>query len=229
MDGEHWDLRDDVFESNEPIFIGGGTREGKGVIGAQLHAECRQLRIFFNIEHQEDIPGVRCESVEDLRGALAGGATQIDYRPGLDEEASFAELQQYLFDLGEQLGGDPSSSEYGPRGEGITMTLLVDEAQEIANGDKKKGPLIRCIKRGAKRGIKTVPLSQAPQEVANAALRQMEFHVWMGKPSSFSSGYFDNYGLPYDYCAEAPKYTGTVIHKTGTPLDRRIQAKEQYV
>lgn len=204
-------------QSNEHIFSGGRTQSGKSVVANYIaHSIPERVSIYWNDDKERFVRGRRAHGLTEVGEHIENGARAIDYRPQSWEgdalEAEFGRLVEFLFRL-----NDPH--EYD-----IPFTLVVDEAQEVASADS---PLYRAAKRGAKRGIKCIIISQTFQAVPKDLVRQTEFKLWVGPPDeAFDREYFENKGLPFEPLLELGEHQAAVLD--GSDVIERFKAPRKY-
>lgn len=178
------------FDPNANVFISGATRGGKTVTANHQHAEFSGLSIFFNSEEESNIVGFRVRSPKELLEGIkrVGWNGTFDYVPraqtgdGLQDELNA--LQPLLFRLADMKNRDHP------------MQIVVDECQDYAPQGGAENGLHVLVRKGLKRNIKVVLLSQDPATVSKTVIRQCYYKVWCGGFDPYYQPYFDTYKLP---------------------------------
>lgn len=203
-----------------PLGIYGDTGGGKTTIARQLHTCWDGISIFFNQDEEEEF-GYVVRSLAELQQAIEYGQERIDYRiprtksRGVEEHE---ELVEYLMNVGDKLRKSDSRQQ---------IQFLTDEAHEISEQGSKQDSLILITKRGRKRQIKPVSLTQEIQALSNRALNQHQYHVWMSQPGRLSRSHLKSVGFPVEELEAAADYDATLLGKN-MEVQGRYRAKERF-
>lgn len=198
-----------------PLLITGDTQSGKTVLASEIHATSDRYSIFLNTEAEPNIRGIDVSSPSEITEAMSKGARRFNYQvDSFSGESELEELRTYLWTLSERTGRRAKTQ------------VVVDESHDIATEGTREGPLHRLCKRGAKRGIKTVMITQDPSSIAKMVARQADYHVWVGRPSPFHESYFRTYRLPFDRLREQQQYEYSVMQ--GSKIVATGRTKKEY-
>lgn len=207
------------FDPDAHVFIAGATRGGKTVTANEMHALWSGLSIFFNSEEEPNVAGFRVRSPRELLEGIkrVGWDGTFDYVPnartreGLQDELDA--LQTLLFRMADM------------KSRNFPIQLVVDECQDYAPQGGAENGFHVLVRKGLKRGIKVVALSQDPATVSKTVIRQCYYKVWVGGYDPYYTPYFDRYKLPVDEIQGLPQ--GDYVVFTGaTPVARgRSDAK----
>lgn len=162
--------------------VGGESGAGKTHTINWVHKTSHgRLSVFFNAAHVRDIAGTRVESVPGLAAAIKQGYRKFNFMPqlGSDEDAVYERLSLFLMQLGRS---------------GTEIRLITDEVHEFAS--HKDDPAGILWRKGRNYNIKNIGLTQEFRTVCHSVLTQSKWHVWLGRPSTFESNYFDKYSIP---------------------------------
>lgn len=188
--------------SNEGIFIGGETQNGKSVFANWLaFTLADRISIFWNDDKEPFVKGKKATSLRELGRLIDEDVRMIDYHPpgwaADDLQEHYGKIVKLLFEL-----NDPHEYDTG-------FVLVTDEAQEIGGTGS---PVYRMAKRGEKRGIKNVIISQTFQAISKDVVRQCSYKVWIGPPDpAFDRQYFEDKRLPFDALQELDEREAAVI------------------
>ena len=184
----------DFMDTPYHVVIGGETGSGKTHLSNWLHSRTQRISIFFNSAHVPYVNGARCQSLEQVAGALAEGYRRINFVPplGSDEESLHEGLTRFLFSLGEQ---------------GYEFLLITDEVHEFAPSGAAESSALLQWRKGRNYGVKNVGLSQEFRSVNHTVLTQSKHKVWIGPPNDFEQEYFNRYNIPYE------RLKGADLHK----------------
>lgn len=201
------------YEKNLALF--GGTRQGKSVLANQLHATDPNLSIFFAPDPEPWFVGQTVSRVENLSDAVRAGAERIVVPSSLDAdlEARSAGWIHGLLRLGDKL---PEFS----------CSFFVDEAQDVDSD-----ALTLSTKRGLKRGIRTVIVTQDPasRDVPLTALRQCDYYGWVGPIGPMSAEYVRGKRL-FDpsLMKDNPEHRVQVVDKMGNNVWQGFADNERF-
>lgn len=171
------------------IFVCGRTRTGKTSWAIQeavrRHKDERQGVLFFNTDEMELAYGIKAWKVFTPRAIIEAvlNGEFVNYVPAANLVVAYCEACV----LTGMIMGLPKSKQ-------VAMTLIWDEAQELAPEHKPDSPLISLARRGAKRGISCIFTSQRPANVAKSVISQCAKHVIF--KLAWEGAYFSAHGLP---------------------------------
>lgn len=208
-------------KTDSHVFIAGTTGGGKTVTANEAHALSKGLSIFFNSEEEDNVTGFTIHKPGHVLRAIRqhGWNVTLDYRPlSEDKEGLNVELERLvdlLFEIADKTGRKHP------------IQLLVDECQDYAEQGKSEGALHRAVRKGRKRKIKVMALSQDPARVSKTVVRQCKYNIWCGEFNPYYEAYFDAYNLPVNVLKEQEQTYYTILEKA-KPVAKFQQADSRY-
>jgi hypothetical protein len=141
-----------------------------------------------------------------------------------DRQRDILELQKFLFQVADNTDRE------------LMMQVIVDEVQDIAPQDATSGDLEavkavrRFCKRGVKRNIKFVAITQDPTAYDKQALRQSEYRLIFDMANeNRKSSVLRKMGFDWGAVDATPdRYTGVLHDDSGTVLDEDVKAEARF-
>lgn len=218
-------MTDRTWRTDEgSIAILGETQTGKTTAARELHAETDRVSIWVNhADSVNRVPGVKGEYVhgrDSLLEALRDGHTKINFQASNPKKA-VVDLKELLWELSNAAGRSNTR-----------IQLIVDEAHDIApQSQKEYGNLpprdaVRDLaKKGRKRGIKLILITQDPVALDKQTLRQMTYFILfpitgMQRPA------LDNYNIDLSPQGDLGPHDATVYRsRLGEDGNMRIEER----
>lgn len=177
----------------QALGIFGRSGAGKTTLARCLQRTYPGVSVFFDLD-EEPAMGREVSSIEELRQALADGATEVCYRtPPTQVQGGddYEQVVRFLIEIGNRL----RSSGDGP------MQFITDECQDVPDEW-----LQVAQKRLRKRRIKPVQLSQDPVSVNKRVRTQNRYIAWLSKPNAGNMDFLKQSNMPEDLLLELPDY-----------------------
>lgn len=218
------------YETGDPFTDGyvlttlGKTQTGKTSFGRELHAESPRFSVWLNAtgkDRVDDVPGTTVRSVEGVAEAMRQNEWAVEFVSD-DRRRDVVALQDLLWSVAENTNRQ------------FPMQVVFDEVQEIAPQSNKaefppRDAVRRLAKRGVKRGIKTVPITQDPTEFDKQTLRQSEYRVFFPMTrESRQASVISKMGIDWDAVESGDRYTGALFDDTGRLLSDSVKAEARY-
>lgn len=172
------------YEADSNIVIFGGTQQGKSVLGNEIYTLSDRIGIFFNPDGEDFVSGwkVKCWKgcQESIVYGMANGHSKFSYELPLfsmDEKKHYQDLAKNVLSSAEN--------------HNIGFIVVTDEAHEFAPSGSTKTASHLLAKRGLKRGVKSVFITQDPSTFSNSINRQADYLVWVGPMSQQDRMYFE--------------------------------------
>ena len=208
------------------MVVLGGTQTGKTSAMRELHHTSDRVSIWLNAagkDRVEDIPGYTVQSVDDVQKAFAEDRYAIELL-SRDRQADLVELREWLWAVADRTDRR------------LPMQLIVDEAQDVAPQSGKafgnfpsRDDMRRLAKKGVKRNIKSIAITQDPTALDKQALRQTEYRlVFRMAVEARQSSAVSPMGFDWDAVDAGDRYTGALFDQTGEVLDDDVKAEARY-
>jgi hypothetical protein len=221
-----------VYDTGDPwtdgynMAILGKTQTGKTSVARELQATSPRVSVWLNeagIDRVDDVPGYTVQSIDGLRKAFANDEYAIEW-VSHDRQRDILELQKFLFGV-----ADRSERE-------LMMQVIVDEVQDVAPQDATSDDMEaveavrRFCKRGVKRNIKFVAITQDPTAYDKQALRQSEYRLIFDMANeNRKSSVLRKMGFDWAAVDATPdRYTGVLHDDSGTVLKETVKAEAEY-
>lgn len=200
------------------------TQTGKTSFVRELHATTtRDVSIWVNERGDKRVPGVigtEARDLEDVRDAIASGASHIEFLPA-DRNEAIPGLRRLLWQVAERTDRE------------LELQVIVDEVERVApQSGKQYGNLphrdaVRDFtSEGVKRNVKFIGITQDPATYDKQALGNSRYRaVW--NMSAERRRAVSKYGFDWDAVEEAPQYTGILHYMSGTVIGQ-VRAAEEY-
>lgn len=190
-------------------LITGDSGGGKTTLAREVHVEADWTSIWIN-HNAERVPDGRghssattVQSPSQLREAVAGGYTAINYRT---TDATTA--IQHARSIGYYETQRP-------------VQIIVDECQSIMpDGCDEENVLKRCLHQDRDMGIRAVLLTQDPSDLDYTPLKQVQFWAWCGPWSGFHDGFLNAHSWIDRSALPTQQYHYVVLNKRGKELYR---------
>jgi hypothetical protein len=196
----------DWARADRNLAIFGATQQGKTVGANQIQAEDDRLGVLLAPDPETWMTGVRVSDRSDLAAVLRSGRRSCVVPAGLwaDLEEHHGRWTRWLLATADRV-------------DGLAVTLVHDEAQDL-----DADALTTCLKRGLKRGVRNVVVTQSPasRSVPLEALRQCGYYCWVGPIGSFDRNYINDHGIfdPAEIDNDDHEYT--TVTRTGEVVAR---------
>jgi hypothetical protein len=219
-----------IYDTGNPwtdgynMVVLGKTQTGKTSISRELQDTSPRVSVWLNaegIDRVDDVPGRTVRSLEGVRDAYASNEYAIEWVSD-DRRRDIQALQEFMWTVAEQSDRE------------LMQQIVVDEVQDIApqSGKDEFGPrdaVRRFCKRGVKRNIKLVAITQDPTAYDKQSLRQSEYRlVFPMTNEARQSSVVRKMGFDWDAVDEGDRYTGTLHRDTGAVLDKAVKAETRY-
>jgi hypothetical protein len=221
-----------IYDTGNPwtdgynMVVLGKTQTGKTSFGRELHDTSPRVSVWLNAtgkDRVDDVPGVTVQSVDGVRRAFANDEYAIELVTA-DRQAALVELQEFMFRVADRTDRE------------LMMQIVVDELQEVAPQSGKsfgnfpsRDAYRRFSKRGVKRNIKLVGLTQDPTAADAQSLRQAEYRVVFEMThEARQSSVVRRMGFDWGAVDDGDRYTGTLFKDTGEVLERNVKAEARY-
>lgn len=212
---EHWTL------DAGAIHIIGRTQTGKTVIAKHIQAETNRISIWVNRTGDDRIPGVSgkvVRGIDAIESGIADGRTTFNYlsrNPGSD----IPELVNWLWEVSELNGRD------------VAFQLTLDEVHEHAPQSQKdelepRDSIRKVAKRGMKRGVKLVTITQDPVAMDKQTLRQREYLAVLELAHEQFS-YMTDYGVGREV-NDLPEFAAMVYDAKGNTVADGVKGASKY-
>jgi len=167
------------------ILIIGATGSGKTYF-ATRYARRLPFFVFVNTQEEHEVSRVSdavCYSVDEMKRDISEGATRIEFIPSENTSKAVLQLKEirsYLFEVGNII-------------QKRWCTIFIDEADIYA--PKSGGDIDNFFKRGRKRGIQAVAITQRPASLSHSVITQCDLQVVFAF-NPYEMLYFDHYKIP---------------------------------
>jgi hypothetical protein len=204
----------------------GKTQTGKTSVCRELQATSPRVSVWLNeagIDRVDDVPGHTVQSLGGLKEAFANNKFAIEW-VSHDRQRDVLELQKFLFQVADRTDRE------------LQMQVIVDEVQDVAPQDATSEDMEavktvrRFCKRGVKRNIKFVAITQDPTAYDKQALRQSEYRLIFDMANeNRQSSVLRKMGFNWDAVDSAgDRYTGVLHDDSGTVLDESVKAEAKF-
>jgi len=210
------------------MLVLGKTQTGKTSLCRELHDTSPRLSVWLNAtgaDRVEDVPGRTVRSLSALQDALRDDCWAIEWVSD-DRRRDYPRLQRLQFELADAT--DRS----------LRQQTIVDEAHELApTGRQSQDSQLydsqqtarRFAKRGVKRGIKHVAVTQDPTAMDSQTMRQSEHRVVFDMTSeNRKSSVLKRMGFDWDAVDAGDRFTGVLFDDSGQIEERAVKAQEEY-
>jgi len=221
-----------IYDTGNPWTDGynmavlGKTQTGKTSTCRELHATSPRLSVWLNeagIDRVDDVPGYTVQSLDGLREAFANDEFAVEW-VSHDRQRDILELQKFLFQVADRTDRE------------LMMQVIVDEVQDVAPQDATSEDMEavktvrRFCKRGVKRNIKFVAITQDPTAYDKQALRQSEYRLIFDMANeNRKSSVLRKMGFDWGAVDATPdRYTGVLHDDSGTVLDEDVKAEARF-
>lgn len=164
----------------------GDSGEGKTTLLREYHADFRGYSVWIDHEGVEGIDGRQGEeyaTVESVRELQSVSATRIRFRTS-DPTTALERCRDHLRGVYDRTG--------------YPVQVIVDEAQGVMpEGDDydSGNVLAKMLHEDRDDGVKVVPASQDPQDLARKPIKQCRYLTWVGVPHPNHKGFARYYDL----------------------------------
>lgn len=203
--------------------VWGDSGGGKTTLLREMHATFKGVSIVVNHTGEYGFEGRRAASPEKageiIQQAASWSNIRINYRSQRPAKQQVRELRRLCGEIWDYAG--------------VPQQLLVDEIFELIpdykqdSGPGSGNPIIAGLKEDRDQGTKVVIATQDPTELYYPAVKQLQYHVWCGRPAKFHRGFMDYMGFPRDELMALDDHEYLVLDKQAKVVDRG-QTKEQY-
>jgi len=219
-----------IYDTGDPwtdgynMVVLGKTQTGKTSISRELHETTPRVSVWLNpigIDRVEDVPGTTVRSLSELRDAFAADEYAVELVSD-DRRRDIVELQNFLWSV-----ADATDRRLG-------MQVVVDEVQDVApqtgaDDVPHRDAIRRFAKRGVKRNIKLVSITQDPTAMDKQSLRQSEYRlVYPMTNENRTSSVVRRMGFDWDAVDAGDRYTGALHADNGDVLDSSVKAEARY-
>lgn len=230
MSDRHYDPGPPHYETGDPLTDGynlgvlGKTQTGKSSFCRELQAESPRFSVWLNAEGMdrvEDVPGETVRSVEGVAEAMGRNEYAVELVSD-DRRRDVVELQQLLWEV-----ADNTDRRF-------PMQVIVDEVQEVAPQSNKgefppRDAVRRYAKRGVKRNVKLVTITQDPTAMDKQTLRQSEYRLFFDVTAEQRrSSVVSKMGVDWAAVEEGDRYTGALFDDRGNVLADSLKAEARY-
>lgn len=193
------------YRKNIAIF--GGTRQGKTVGANEIYAKDRRLGLMFQPDPENWLTGTIVNSTKDIIKGIAKGRKKFLMKASLwsNVEEKHEHVCKWVVDRCDKV-------------EGFNVTMVHDEAQDLSTEY-----LNICLKRGLKRGLRNILVTQSPasRQVPLESLRQCDYYVWVGPISSMSYEYIARKDLfDPEALLNNKDHQYRVVNRTGEEIEK---------
>ena len=221
-----------IYDTGNPWTDGynmavlGKTQTGKTSTSRELHATSPRVSVWLNeagIDRVDNVPGHTVQSIGGLKTAFANDEYAIEW-VSHDRQRDILELQKFLFQVADNTDRE------------LMMQVIVDEVQDVAPQDATSEDLEavkavrRVCKRGVKRTIQFVAITQDPTAYDKQALRQSEYRLIFDMANeNRKSSVLRKMGFDWGAVDATPdRYTGVLHDDSGTVLDEDVKAEARF-
>jgi DNA helicase HerA-like ATPase len=206
---------------NGAIHVLGRTQTGKTVFSKQIHAETPRISIWVNRTGTDRIPGVSgkvVRGIDAIESGIANGRDTFNYLSS-SPSSDIPELVDWVWEV-----ADLNDRE-------VEFQLTIDEVHEHAPQSQKKDleprdTIRRVAKRGMKRGVKLVSITQDPVAMDKQTLRQREYlAVFELAAEQFS--YMTDYGVGREV-NDLEEFAAMVYNAKGQAVDEAVKGASKY-
>lgn len=198
----------DNFDKNIVIF--GGTQQGKTVLANEIYAKSKRFGVFWNPDGEDFVSGWKVQSFDEIIRGIKYGYRKFSFEMpwySLNDDDKYDQLVMNLLLSGEE--------------HNFGWVFVTDEAHDIAREGKKGTPLHLASKRGLKRGVQNVVLTQDPATLSNSVIRQCDILAWVGPMSPQDVTYMkERLKLDPSGFKQPGKYEYFVINREGDEIAR---------
>jgi len=203
------------------IHVLGRTQTGKTVYSKTIHAETPRISIWMNRTGTDRIPGVSgkvVRGIDAIESGIADGRTTFNYLSS-NPANDIPELVNWLWEV----------SELNDRN--VEFQLTIDEIHEHApqTGKKELEPrdtIRRIAKRGMKRGVKLVSITQDPVAMDKQTLRQREY-LAVFELATEQFNYMTDYGVGREV-NDLEEFAAMVYDAKGNVVDENVKGASKY-
>lgn len=208
----------DEWQHGSHIAIGGGTRQGKTVGANQVFAQASEdFGLFFQPDPEPWLHGTHIAYPQQLSDALKAGCERVVVGLPMgvaDYDAHFHYCAETIMEMGEKRA--------------ISSIVPVDEAQEVSHA-AGGGSLDWLLKRGLKRGVRVVIITQDFSAVSNKALRQCDYYCWVGPASGADVAYLkQSHKIDASAWRDNENHEYSVVNRQGEEIDRGFFDNARY-
>lgn len=215
MSGSHYAM------DEGSIHILGRSQTGKTVLARHMHAESPRLSIFINRPGEDRIPNIAGKEVRGIQALETGiqqGKRTFNY-VSTDPGSDIRELIDWCWQLADL------------NDRGVDIQLTIDEIHEFAPQSQKtdlepRDSIRKVAKRGMKRGIKLVGITQDPVSLDKQTLRQREY-LAVFPLSAEQFRYMTDYGVT-EAINDLPEYHARVYHASGEIVAKAVKGESRY-
>lgn len=219
-----------IYETGDPWTNGynlvalGRTQTGKTSAVRELQATTPRVSVWLNAtgkDRVDDVPGVTVRTLDELREAFADDEYAIEWVSD-DRRRDIVRLQDFLWSVADNADRR------------LPMQVVVDEIQEVAPQSNKddfpaRDAARRFVKRGVKRNIKFVAITQDPTAMDKQTLRQSDYRlVFEMTAENRQSSVVSMMDFDWEAIDEGDRYTGTLHGAKGDVLKRSVKAEAEY-
>lgn len=206
------------------MVVLGKTQTGKTSICRELQDTSPRVSVWLNPtgdDRVEDVPGRTVQSLDGLQRAFANNDYAIEWLSH-DRRRDIVQLQKFLWGVAERTDRQ------------LPMQVIVDEVQDVApqtgaEDVPHRDAVRRLAKRGVKRNIKSVNITQDPTAMDKQTLRQAEYRlIFEMSHENRTSSVVRRMGLDWDAVDAGDRYTGALHDDSGAVLDEAVKAQEKY-
>lgn len=171
------------------ILVIGATGSGKTYFASRYAEKLTGIVLIINPEEDSQLTSVcdvQIDSADDFTEALEAGYKKIDFIPPEDNDVAIEhidKMREILFAIGDNR---TKKNKW--------CYIIIDEAQLYAP-KSRKSPVENIFKRGRKRGIQGIALTQRPASLSHDIITQTELQV-IFRFNPYEMTYFDHYKIP---------------------------------
>lgn len=164
------------------VFIGGETGSGKTFFAASKFRQIKGFKIFVNTAHVDYVKplGYNVSSASEIPDLEETSIILNPVVENLEDDIKF--LRQWLFSVGEELGGK------------YFVDVFFDEIHLISSGKRPNIDLDTFFTQGRGTGIVAWGISQRPALVSQTVITQTITYYFF-RVSQFEEMYFKRHGI----------------------------------
>jgi len=183
-----------MYNVNKHHAIVGITGSGKTYFSTWEYHNIQNRAIFINTSDEyfpEKYSDVIVYDIDGFLEAFNSGKKKICFSPQTEKDITVEDLIQ-IRDILFAYGSEVNKGRKEPL---VWCHIYIDEIQEFSNKKAPNSEIDSFFKRGRRKGITAIAISQRPAEVSHTILNNCSAHI-IFKLSSFEKTYFTTYRIP---------------------------------
>lgn len=195
------------WRTSKNVAIFGGTQQGKSTLANRVFREDPRIGIYWSGGDAADwMTGTIVRTCREIVAGMQASRKKFVFELPMFSQSlqeHHERLVKWLMVMGQQ--------------HGMGTVLVTDEAHEIApEGGTTETSLHLSVKRGLKRNLRNLVVTQDPASISSKIIRQCDFYVWVGPCDPFTVEYLEGKNISAGPFAQLGKHEYAVIDRTGT-------------